>query len=300
MALTDDFNRADGAIGAGWETVLGTATPWIIESNAAEPGAAQQLSVTRRTEANFPSDHYSQCVTEHTSDGVNDPSTGGVAVRVQANGDCYRARVQGGFATLSRVVSGVSTFLTDFVVSPSIPDNTLHTIRLTAAGSLLTVRVNGTDVGSFSDSVITGGRPGMAQVVGSTVIRARHDNFESSDALSGEGLRLPKGAFVEVPVDVAKVTSAPFKSDLIALNNARRATLVVQTSSPLTAGQWVLKAALTNDLAIGGHPLATVNFPVAPARVASQTAQVAHRLAYVEQLTAPVGGTIEKMSLLIQ
>jgi hypothetical protein len=39
----------------------------------------------------------------------------------------------------------------------------------------------------------------------------------------------------DIPVDLAKGAASPNKSDLIAVNNAQRATIIVQTSAPLTA-----------------------------------------------------------------
>jgi hypothetical protein len=102
---------------------------------------------------------------------------------------------------------------------------------------------------------------------------------------------------IEIPVDVAKVAASPNKSDLIAVNNAQRATLIVQASGTLTAGQWVLKAVPTNDVAIPGQIIVTVNFPATPARVASQSVDLPHKYVYVEQMTPPTGGTVEKISI---
>jgi hypothetical protein len=105
---------------------------------------------------------------------------------------------------------------------------------------------------------------------------------------------------IEIPVDVTKVTTTPFKSDIIAVNNGQRATLIIQTSASLSAGQWVLKAAMTPDASIGGQIIATVNFPATPARVASASADLPQKYVYVEQVTPPTGGTVEKISVLIQ
>src|SRR5262245_32826336 len=105
---------------------------------------------------------------------------------------------------------------------------------------------------------------------------------------------------IEIPVDVTKVTTTPFKSDIIAVNNAQRATLIIQTSAPLSVGQWVLKAAMSPDASIGGAIIATVNFPASPARVASASVDLPHKYVYIEQTTPPTGGTVEKISVLIQ
>jgi len=57
---------------------------------------------------------------------------------------------------------------------------------------------------------------------------------------------------------------------------------------------------LTPDTSIPGQLIATLNFPATPARVASVSVDLPQKLVYVEQQAAPVGGTIEKMSLLVQ
>lgn len=298
MPITDDFNRADGDPGGGWELVRGSA--WAISGNVIKPTGTNQETAIRRTE-NFSGDHYSQCKSEYT-DPLQNNSRGGAAVRVQSNGDCYRATFQhtgaNGDVTLRKVVGGVSTFLNDWLTALT-SFGTLYTVKVEVVGSLISVSFEGTLLGSVTDTDLTGGKPGMVQLSGGVGLQSRHDDFQSSDPLVGQGWPMP-GALVEIPVDVQKVTNSPFKSDLIALNNARRATLIVQTSASLSAGQWVLKGSLTNDLSIGGQILATVNFPATPGRVASQMVKVAHKLAYVEQITPPTGGTVEKISVLLQ
>jgi hypothetical protein len=103
----------------------------------------------------------------------------------------------------------------------------------------------------------------------------------------------------EIPVDVAKVTTTPFRSDLIPLNNAQRATLEVQSSAPLAAGQWVLKATITPDTSIGGQVIATANAS-ASSRVVSASVDGPQKLVYVEQITPASGGTVEKISVLLE
>ena len=103
---------------------------------------------------------------------------------------------------------------------------------------------------------------------------------------------------IEIPIDVTAIGAGP--SPIIACNNAQRATLVVQTSAPLSAGQWVLKATITPDNTIPGAIIATANFPATPARVSSASADLPHKYVYVEQAAAPVGGTVQKISVLLE
>jgi hypothetical protein len=102
----------------------------------------------------------------------------------------------------------------------------------------------------------------------------------------------------EIPIDVTTIGSSP--SPIIGSNNAQRATLVVQASALLSAGSWVLKAAITPDSSIGGQIIATVTFPATPAsRVVSASADLPHKYVYVEQATPPTGGTVQKISVLL-
>jgi hypothetical protein len=104
---------------------------------------------------------------------------------------------------------------------------------------------------------------------------------------------------IEVPANVQKVTTTPFRSDLIAVNNAQRMTLSVQASAPLAAGQWVLKTTITPDTSIPGAVVATVNAS-ATSRVMSASVEGPLKLVYVEQPTPASGGTVEKISVLLE
>jgi hypothetical protein len=105
---------------------------------------------------------------------------------------------------------------------------------------------------------------------------------------------------IEIPVDMVAFAAAGNKSPIIAVNNAQRVTLIIETSASLSAGQWVLKAALTPDTSIPGAIIATANFPATPARVSSASADLPQKYVYVEQITPPTGGTVTKISVLIE
>src|SRR5262245_12001943 len=105
---------------------------------------------------------------------------------------------------------------------------------------------------------------------------------------------------IEVPVDLTKITNSPFKSDLIALNNWRSATLMVQTDAPASAGRWVLKVVPTPGVSIPGQELISVDFPATPARVSSQSAELAHMWGYVEQMTPVSGAALQKVTVYLR
>jgi len=105
---------------------------------------------------------------------------------------------------------------------------------------------------------------------------------------------------IEIPIDLAKLTASPFKSDLFALNNWQAATLMVQCSAPASAGRWVLKVVPTADTSIPGQQLIAVDFPATPARVASASAEIAHKWGYVEQEQAVAGAALEKVTVYVR
>lgn len=105
---------------------------------------------------------------------------------------------------------------------------------------------------------------------------------------------------IEIPIDLAALTASPFKSAVFPLNNAQRVTLEVQTGAGSTAGQWVLKTVSAPDVSIGGQILITVNFPGAAGRVASGSADVAHKWGYVEQITPIATAALQKVSVYLR
>jgi hypothetical protein len=102
---------------------------------------------------------------------------------------------------------------------------------------------------------------------------------------------------IEVTIDPAALTAGSNRSPIIAVNNAQFLTLIMQFSAALSAGQWVVRAATSPDNTILGPILATVNFS-ATDRVVSATVEIAQKYVYVQQVNAPVGGTIQAASIL--
>jgi hypothetical protein len=101
---------------------------------------------------------------------------------------------------------------------------------------------------------------------------------------------------IEIPV--AKITTTPFKSDIIATDKGSRITLMVQTDVPASAGQWLVKAVPVENPSVEGQVIATLNFPATPAVVASVTVEICHTLVYVQQQTPLNGGvTMVRMVL---
>lgn len=188
MPITDDFNRADGGLGSGWETLVSLS--WAIVSNAAVPTSSGGTNTeTRRTES-FSGDHYAQCDCEYTDPAApgSGNSRSGPAVRVQADGSCYRATFTDNDIVIRKVTGGgnnAGTFLTDFIAA-NWPHTTLRTLKLEAIGSTINVYADGALLGGVTDTDLTGGKPGLFEVTGNPSFIARCDNFECSDAIASE------------------------------------------------------------------------------------------------------------------
>lgn len=151
--VADDFNRADSTTSLGvtstgavtWEPLSGT---WGISANQGyQPGDdAAGVAVVNVGSAN----HYAEAKI------VTVGSISAVVVRCSAADSRYGLTCTGGSMALYRFSGGQSTL----VGSPG-SFAAGDTVRLTASGTTLTVRRNGALVGTYTDSVLTTGKPGL-------------------------------------------------------------------------------------------------------------------------------------------
>lgn len=148
LVISDDFNRADGSLGANWTTVSGSPS---IVSNAAANGSNANSVARHNTE--LPSaDHYAQ------ADATN-PGTGydeGVLVRFSASAmTCYMGRYSSGTGAweIHKWVAGTATLLGSLTeAAPASP----WTLRLEAQGTALRLYGNGVLKVSLTDSSVAG------------------------------------------------------------------------------------------------------------------------------------------------
>ena len=180
MPITDNFNRADGGLGAGWEHVAG-GSAMVINSNAAQAGASFQRETMRRSEASFPADHYSQAECSFTT-GAESAQTG-VTVRTDGSGNCYYLSLDTGGCALRKIVAGSDTFITDYVSAHTA--SVFYTMRLTVIGDEITIHEDTVLKLTTNDSSLTTGRPGI--FADGNLDKPDLDDFESTDALSEEG-----------------------------------------------------------------------------------------------------------------
>jgi hypothetical protein len=177
MPITDDFNRANGDLGAGWELVAGS-TELVIASNAVTANANFQDNIMRRTEDPFPDDQYSEAKISFTS-GVSSAETW-VGARVGATGDGYFARVDTVAVTLNKRVSGADSFVSDFSIALS--PSTLYTVRIDCVGNTIRVFLEGIERINVIDASITDGKPGLR--ASGNEDRPTIDDFESTDFIA--------------------------------------------------------------------------------------------------------------------
>lgn len=189
---TDDFNRANGSLGANWgnvDTNGGFGEP-TITSNAVtgQSGWGNGASAGRYTAATFGADQYSQAVLGGLGFFGADIGAG-VIVRASADQDAakdyYGLRVlDDGASTrtirIGKYVNGTWTQLTTTTATVGNGD----TIRLevdSTGPANLRAYINGTIVSALTttDSSLTSGQPGVVATTTATV-----DNWEGNDLVT--------------------------------------------------------------------------------------------------------------------
>lgn len=163
-SVTDDFNRANGGLGANWTTATGSNAP-TISSNKVTTGDGG-FNVAFYSGVTWTNDHYAQVVAAGGSD------FGGPTVRVTNNSNYYQhlTRQEAGTWSVDKVVAGAATTL----ASGSYAGGSA-TLKLTITGTAWQAFRNGSSVGSGTDAALASGKPGL-RVRSATV-----DDFEAAD-----------------------------------------------------------------------------------------------------------------------
>lgn len=153
---TDDFNRADGGLGANW-TVMSDASntgTLNIVSNQVKINTNGLDAASRWSADTFSGDHYGQCVA--TTIGTN--SGLGPTVRNQlATTAKYEADSNNTSSTLYYFDGTNWTSLTAVLTGIANGD----TLRFEVVGTGLTYRRNGTSILTATDATLSGGAPGL-------------------------------------------------------------------------------------------------------------------------------------------
>lgn len=150
MFASDDFNRANGALGADWASFFGGIT---VSGNAALGGSL--VSAARWTASTFAADHWSEATISGFASGTTYP---GVAVRLDASGNGYYIAIDSGNAYVQRLTGGVEFSIATRSTSWANGD----VMRLEVVGTTLKVFKNGTQVGTdVTDATYSSGQPGL-------------------------------------------------------------------------------------------------------------------------------------------
>jgi len=181
--FTDDFNRANGALGSNWEsnnTAPGATNTIASNKVGTQTGSARAFSQVKSSILAAASDQYSQISVATYDSG----DQFGVSVRGSAPSsaeNCYFFWNDGGGNWLLRkVVAGsISLLATQAQTGGAAVPSPPFTMRLEVSGTTLTGKINGTTViTAAAGSDFSGGRPGFVTYYTNTTTL---DNFDGGD-----------------------------------------------------------------------------------------------------------------------
>ena len=183
---TDNFDRADGTLGANWTTVAGMQNPTIASNVVQDATMDGTTSISIRTAESFANDQYAYITaTKAITSGariVGVVLRGTTAARTEY--ECQVLGPLGSTATLTiyRLNAGAATQLgtTGAVVTVNPGDTVYCQMR----GSTVTMKINGvTRLGPIVDGTpIASGKPGiLVHASSGTTADAQLDNFGAGD-----------------------------------------------------------------------------------------------------------------------
>ncbi len=171
--VTDTFNRAnENPLGNGvWTTATGL-NPMQILSNAAIRTVETAHNLSYYTGATFSDNQYSQITI------AGSPTLGWLGSVVRWSGNTGYQNVVDGNTSTGYFYKWVSGTQTQIGTAYSIAITVGSVVRLEAAGTTFTVKLNGAPVATFTDNAVSSGRPGIYQW---TSTNATIDSFEGGD-----------------------------------------------------------------------------------------------------------------------
>ena len=159
VTASDDFNRANGALGSNWASLQAGMS---IVGNAAAGNGGGLHAMAQWTGSTFGADQWAQGTVTY----VSGSQYIGPAVRVNATGQGYSVTVDNGAAYVSNQTGfGTSTVL--LTISGTFASGGV--LKLGIVGSLLTAYWNGASIGSVTDTTYTTGQPGIRSYGGGSI-----------------------------------------------------------------------------------------------------------------------------------
>ena len=177
---SDNFNRADGAIGSNWAGVVGN---FVVHTNFADASDLSSDAVMYWNAITFQSDQYAQCAL-YNLDGDNSTAGFGVCLRASTSvSTFYRIVVSAGVTNnveVSKFVNGVYTQLA--LRTQAFADGDI--LRAEIHGSTIQIYHNSVQMGAdITDSSIATGQPGIAY--SGALFNGDIDNWEGGDFAAG-------------------------------------------------------------------------------------------------------------------
>ena len=154
--ISDNFNRANGGLGANWTTVSGATAPQIV-NNTAQPGSAGTLSSAYWSANTFGSNQFAAASFSNSSGTNYGP---GIAVRLSSSKG-YFLWYGNSASTVSIWRMDSSASWTQLKASAQLTIAATDVWQLQAVGSTLTGYQNGKQVVTTTDTNYTTGAPGI-------------------------------------------------------------------------------------------------------------------------------------------
>lgn len=219
MTLRDNFNRADGALGANWTILVGT-NPYSIISNVAATNGASAENCTVYNAFSPAANQWAEVtVTQVGADAYVGPAVRGSGT------SWYVIYGDSGNRALYRIVSGTPTSLASSATGFAVND----VIRLEVEGTTLRAYVNGVLWTSVTDSSLASGSTGMA--TWSTSTSGRVDNFTADNIAADQS----------VTANLIASGETFYSAAVYLLTDAR-------PLSTVSAGAWTDQASGTTDM----------------------------------------------------
>jgi hypothetical protein len=163
---SDNFNRADGGLGANWTTVTGFDAPTIVSGSVQDPSAQGTDAEAFYNAVSFPADQWAQVNALKAITATSRVT--GVLLRQDTGGapTCYRVVARGPLGTtatveISKLVAGTFTSLASTTTTVNQGDTLYGEVQ----GSTIVAKVNGTQVLSATDTDIASGAAGIVVFV---------------------------------------------------------------------------------------------------------------------------------------
>lgn len=179
---SDNFNRANGGLGANWTTQIGSPA---ISSNEAYGNSLGNDSYAFESAGTFGANQFSQATVKAI--GSNDWTI--VVARASGtagstNGYYFYARATGASSELWKLVAGAYFLISNTGYGPVAVNDVL---RVEVSSTSITVKDNGTQIGTTqTDTSHSSGRPGLGFYPNTSVTAARLDDWSGGD-LGGGG-----------------------------------------------------------------------------------------------------------------